>query len=530
MPHARPPGPSYPELFAAAQAAEQAGAWAEALLGYEQALQAAMPSDGPEAPEALRRIGILHRERGDLDLARDALDAGIALAEARGLRAVVARALNDRGGVELREGDMDAAERLYLRTAELAAEVGDERLAAVIEQNLGIVADVRGDADVALARYRRAVDALRRVGDLRSAGMTLNNLAMTLAAVGRLDDAEAAYAEAERLGEAAHSAATLASVQMNRADLALRRRDHARARHFCDAALETCTRMESRWRLATVHRHYGTLFRETGELDRAAEHLAQAVELARASGNRLVEAEAENEHALLHLRHGRNREVLRSLNRAHRLFTGLRAAHRVADVESRLDGMEATYLHVVSEWGDSIESLDHYTAGHCDRVADYACRLAAAVGFGGRDLTWLRMGAFLHDVGKTSVSPEVLNKPGRLTEAEWAEMRRHTLVGDAIVAELDFPWDIRPVVRNHHEHWDGSGYPDGLAGEAIPLTARILCVADCFDALTTARSYRPAMARDDALAEMLRDSGRVFDPRLLELFVRLMTDVSDAAD
>lgn len=529
MPHAPQPAPTYDALFAAAQAAEQAGAWAEALAGYEEALRVAMGQEGAEAPEALRRIGILHRERGDLALARDALDAAVSLAEARGLRDVAARALNDRGGVELREGDMEAAERIYLRTAVLAREVGDARLSAILEQNLGIVADVRGDAETALARYGASVDALRRIGDLRAAGMTLNNLAMTLAAVGRFDEAEEAYAEAEALGEAAHSAATLASVQMNRADLALRRRDWSRARAFCDAALATCTRMESRWRLATVHRHYGTLFRETDALDEAAQHLALAVELARASGNRLVEAEAENEQALLHLRHGRNREVLRSLNRAHRLFTGLRAAHRVADVESRLDGMEATYLHVVSEWGQSIESLDHYTAGHCERVADYACRLAAAVGFGGRDLTWLRMGAFLHDVGKTSVPPEVLNKPGRLSEDEWREMRRHPVVGDAIVAELDFPWDIRPIVRNHHEHWDGSGYPDSLAGEAIPLTARILCVADCFDALTTARSYRPAMDPAAALEEMRRDAGRVFDPRLLDVFVRLMRAADEAA-
>jgi putative nucleotidyltransferase with HDIG domain len=88
------------------------------------------------------------------------------------------------------------------------------------------------------------------------------------------------------------------------------------------------------------------------------------------------------------------------------------------------------------------------------------------------------MGAFLHDVGKTAIPAEILNKPGKLTPEEWRLMQSHTTVGDEIVTELDFPWDIRPIVRNHHEHWDGSGYPNGLAGEEIPLTARILCIAE----------------------------------------------------
>jgi len=101
-------------------------------------------------------------------------------------------------------------------------------------------------------------------------------------------------------------------------------------------------------------------------------------------------------------------------------------------------------------------------------------------------------------------------------------MRQHPVVGDEIVSELNFPWDIRPIVRNHHERWDGGGYPDGLRGEEIPLTARILCVADVFDALTTARSYRPAMGREEALAIMERDAGKIFDPQLFRIFRTLV--------
>src|SRR5690606_25841802 len=105
-------------------------------------------------------------------------------------------------------------------------------------------------------------------------------------------------------------------------------------------------------------------------------------------------------------------------------------------------------------------------------------------------------------VGKIEVPAEILNKPGKLTSEEWREMQAHTTAGDRIVAELEFPWDIGPIVRSHHERWDGSGYPDGISGDAIPLTARILCIADVYDALTTTRSYRPALSREEALEIM----------------------------
>jgi putative nucleotidyltransferase with HDIG domain len=206
----------------------------------------------------------------------------------------------------------------------------------------------------------------------------------------------------------------------------------------------------------------------------------------------------------------------------------MHANAELMDLESRMDRLEENYMRVMQQWAESIESKDRYTAGHCERVANYACMLAAEVGFNGRDLTWFRMGAYLHDVGKTEVPAEVLNKPGRLTEADWELMKRHAVAGDEIVAELNFPWDIRPIVRNHHERWDGTGYPDSLAGEAIPLTARILCVADVFDALTTARSYRPALPREEALRIMRHDSGKLLDPSLFETFCHLLDQQTPA--
>jgi putative nucleotidyltransferase with HDIG domain len=176
----------------------------------------------------------------------------------------------------------------------------------------------------------------------------------------------------------------------------------------------------------------------------------------------------------------------------------------------------------VQRWGDSIESKDHYTQGHCERVADLACALAEAVGIDQKSLFWFRIGALLHDVGKLTIPPEVLNKPGRLTAEEWALVKHHPVAGVQMLADIEFPWDVRPIVESHHERWDGGGYPYGVAGEAIPLTARILCIADVYDALTSERSYKKAVSHEQALEMMRSEVGTQFDPELFAHFERIV--------
>jgi putative nucleotidyltransferase with HDIG domain len=215
---------------------------------------------------------------------------------------------------------------------------------------------------------------------------------------------------------------------------------------------------------------------------------------------------------------GRNQDTLKALNESLQLYSNFNATHDLADVRKRVRQLEHRFLEVVRAWGESIESKDHYTQGHCERVASYACALASASGMDSERLRWFRMGALLHDVGKIVVPSSILNKPGPLTAEEWATMKRHPQAGVNLLREIEFPWDIRPMVRHHHEHWNGGGYPDGLAGDDIPLAARILCLADVFDALTSSRSYRGGLTPGHALSVMRKDCGIIFDPALFEVF------------
>jgi putative nucleotidyltransferase with HDIG domain len=151
-------------------------------------------------------------------------------------------------------------------------------------------------------------------------------------------------------------------------------------------------------------------------------------------------------------------------------------------------------------------------------VADLSCLIAAEAGLDEQSLFWFRIGALLHDVGKLMIPAEVLNKPGKLSDEEWALMRSHTVAGIEMLSGIEFPWDVRPIVLSHHERWDGRGYPNGLKGEEIPFVARILCIADVYDALTSVRSYKRAMTHDEAMVILRKDVGTAFDPDVFTFF------------
>lgn len=168
----------------------------------------------------------------------------------------------------------------------------------------------------------------------------------------------------------------------------------------------------------------------------------------------------------------------------------------------------------------AIDAKDQTTHCHVRRVQIYAAGLGEVLELTKAEIAALKAGALLHDIGKLAVPAHIINKPGRLTPAEFEKMKIHTTVGAQILSRVDFPYPVTPIVRHHHEQWDGLGYPDGLKGEQIPITARIISVVDCFDSVREDRPFRRGMTRDEAIALLLRGSGNHFDPYIVELFVK----------
>lgn len=199
---------------------------------------------------------------------------------------------------------------------------------------------------------------------------------------------------------------------------------------------------------------------------------------------------------------------------------------RVDDDIRHLATLNRSYRSMVEALASAVEAKDHVTHGHVLRVQRYCLALARHLGItDAAELNALEAAAVLHDVGKIGVPERILNKPGRLTAHEFEEMKKHVTIGAQILSTIDFPYPILPVVRHHHENWDGTGYPDGLAGEAIPIGARILMVADCFDALTSDRPYRRRLSIREAFEILKSRRGTMYDLRIVDAFVRLQPKI-----
>ena len=205
------------------------------------------------------------------------------------------------------------------------------------------------------------------------------------------------------------------------------------------------------------------------------------------------------------------------------LLARVRAALRTRAAFERLESAEG----VIAALANAVEAKDPTTERHCSRLAVMALALGRRIDVDGETLAAVASGAVLHDIGKIGVREAVIRKLGPLDEEEWAEMRRHPIIGADIVEPLRLGGLVTPIVRGHHERWDGTGYPDRLAGRAIPLGARIVGVVDAFDAMVHDRPYRPAMTQQQARSELLAHAGRQFDPDLARAFVAYLDERPD---
>jgi len=208
--------------------------------------------------------------------------------------------------------------------------------------------------------------------------------------------------------------------------------------------------------------------------------------------------------------------------RSYRLYLERLEAEKMHVETERRHAEDVANLHLrtIEALALAIEAKDHTTHKHLQRVRVYAIEIAKELGFSHEEIEALRAAALLHDIGKLAVPEHIINKPGRLTPEEFEKMKIHPIVGAEILERVAFPYPVAPIVRAHHERWDGSGYPDGLKGDQIPRGARVLAAVDCLDALASHRQYRNALPLDVAMTEVVKMSGTSFDPAVIEILKR----------
>jgi putative two-component system response regulator len=208
------------------------------------------------------------------------------------------------------------------------------------------------------------------------------------------------------------------------------------------------------------------------------------------------------------------------------LFARVKSLLKLKEFTDELENAESVLVALAL----GVESRDPYTGNHCERLAQYAADLGQQIGLDSDSIVALKRGGYLHDLGKVSIPDEILKKGSGLTSEEWEQMKQHPIIGESICRPLRSFRNVLPIIRHHHEHWDGSGYPDGLKHYSIPLLARILQVVDVYDALRTARPYKPALTHDEAERTMMAEARQgLWDPELVAEFFAMLRKKEQAA-
>ena len=524
------PTPPLQALLDQGRLAQARGQHQEARELYERGLQSLTSTTSASTiAQLLLRVGQTHLDTRNTSAALDCVEAAVALAGEPDMDAALAQAMELRGRIRWLDGQMDEAEADFRDSRQRALSAQRPGIAALGASQLGALAIVRGTPIDAVHHFEAALAEFRAAGETDAAGRTLEQLATLYADLKRWNAADQAFAEAAVSLQAGGDDRRLASLELARGDMALERANIERAnveraRVSAARALDAARRVDDPGLVARAIALSGIVARELGDAARAERLLDQADRQAQAADDLLLVAEVAREKADLFARLDRHMHALLALNRVYRALVQLRARGIDVAVVRRIRRLEDGFLDVVWRWAQRVESYDHATAGHCERVADLTCEMARRMGVDGDALFWYRVGAYLHDIGKLQVPASILNKAGRLTSDEWTVVKRHPVAGAEMLRAVDFPWEVRPMVESHHECWDGSGYPHGLAGEEIPLAARIVTVADVFDALVSRRSFKHALAPDDALDVMRRNVGRHFDPAVFKVFEEVLRD------
>ncbi len=504
---ARPAG----DLLHDARGRERAACIPEAIQLYEAAIATAeRTGERAVLAEALRRLAVVLHHRNESARARELCNRSYAVAGELHNDVLAAEALNTMGGLALKTGAMEDARAHFHKALERGGQARE--LLARVEQNLGILANIRGDIASAVDHYECSVRAHQAANDEHSCATAFVNLGIAHTDLRQYDKADDYFTRSFAIAELAGDAHLQGMCLVNHAEVYFLRGNYEDARRNAESALAIFDQLDSQADKSEAYKMIGMVYRETGRPALAESRLRTAMDLGVTAGSILNEAEAARELALLLQAMGRNQDALTLLNKAHRLFLRLDARVDLVYVGGKVSELENTYFDVVREWGQSIESADSYTFGHCERVAQRALAVARMLELNDTDQTTIRLGAYLHDLGKVRVPHEILNKPGPLTREEFEVVQMHPIWGLELLAAVEFPWDLKPIIRWHHERYNGTGYPDRLRGDEIPVSAQIVGIVDVYDALTTARSYRPAMPHATALREIEKCRGWWSEP------------------
>ncbi|MFZ5979087.1 MAG: HD domain-containing phosphohydrolase [Candidatus Zixiibacteriota bacterium] len=473
--------------------------------------------------ETFSQIGQLLAKQGDHDRALGYLQRAIGAYRRLNEPVGMCKALRNLGVIYVELGEFEEAESTYDEAIAKAQEIGDELLNADLLNNLGTIVNMKGNARRAMQLYRQSLAIYEAHNEIRKRAYTENNLAITMNEQGLDDEAFMYFKRAQETGADINDNNLILIVDINLADLYLKKDKLVEAEERCQKAHQYMLDAGLvNGNLVEILKIFGKIFSRRGKRKEARLYFNEALEVSREIGAKFLEAEVLMERGILLRNTNEPLNALTDLEASYHLYTSLKAEGKQEETESIINSIEALYLEIFELMGKEVDLKDKYTKGHSDRVASLALLLAKEIGLGTHQLKSIVAASLLHDIGKIKVNDCVLNKEGKLTREEFELIKKHPEFGVEMLRGKEFPWDIKPLIRHHHEKLDGTGYPDGLKGDAITLGMRIISIADVFDALTSDRIYRSAYDTVKALEIMTHEMTGSFDPALLKCFTELV--------
>jgi putative nucleotidyltransferase with HDIG domain len=484
----------------------------EAAGAYQAAIRRAeVLNNRPVLADALRRHAVLCHRKGRNAEARELCRRSYDVAVEAQDRGLTAEALNTLAGFELVEENYQDAREIFARA--LALDHGNSQLTGRIQQNLGTVESVQGNHDGAFVHYQSSLNAFLAANDEPGCALAYHNLGVISAERKRWSDADRYFRLSLTAAEFIGDTNLRGLALLNRSEVLIAFGKLKEARFAAEAAVSIFDELRSPAELSDAYRTLGVISLESGELTQAGVLLRRAIEVAGVCRSALSEAQAMGELARLHGRIGRIEDAVDLLATASRELGRLKPWVSAGEV------VEGEYPAMISSWGELVRTVDRSTFEHDDRVAAHATAVARALNLDQTSQATIRVGAFLHDCGKIRIPGAILNKPGPLTGEESAIVRQHTVLGAELISPARLPWDVVPIVRWHHERVDGTGYPDGLRGEEIPVAAQIVGMVDVYDAMLAWGAGGQGLSPEEARAQMTQ-CRHWWQPQVYDAFVR----------
>jgi putative nucleotidyltransferase with HDIG domain len=473
---------------------------------------------------AMRRIGNIYWRKGESKTAMNYYRRSLSISRSCGDTKGAAKAYNGIGTLYFNSGNWNKVKEYFNLAVEAASEESDLGLMANIFNNLGAMSNILGDWTMAISYYEKAQDIYKELENVKGLARIYNNLGLTYRDRGDLEKSAQYFEESIRIAGEIGDVSLKADSTLNYLQVLIRLSRLDEAREKCDEVYETLSGTEEESSMAETMLLYGMIYTRTGKWALAEKHFNESISINENHDNLLGKAECYREMALLYKEWGKNKKTLEYLGKSFNAFRALKAVRYLQEIDRKIAELEEFAFKIIRDMGAEVESKDTYTFGHSQRVAHYAVELAKKMHLETDLIKGIMVAAYLHDLGKVKVSKKILLKERKLTPEEYYIIQMHPIWGVEILEGIEFPWEVKPLIRYHQERWNGSGYPDGLSTEEIPLGARIIATADFFDALSTDRPYRSAFSVKQAIKILNKESGTSLDPLIAKKFIRIIKE------